>query len=248
MLTLSFLSKQIRRGRNIVSFHFFSFISRRAKCLSREQYVESWVQEKLLCAPAAVCISISNGDQQFWMKLDCKWVVMLMKGPKIPRIELNTVQLYQHYSLFMLNTLQYAWRGDYCECVRPAQLPVSSSSFVPPGTPTIRSPPAPRRVYRFQLVFWICPNLISARKRPILRFIVNFLRHSWIKIDQLDVTALLLHCLLLNMFRMLVHSSSGACDLFVELSHGLYCSGSMCVGVTVWFGWGGVVSLRRLRH
>ena len=26
----------------------------------------------------------------------------------------------------------------------------------------------------------------------------------------------------------------------------LYCSGSMCVGVTVWFGWGGVVSLCRL--
>ena len=24
--------------------------------------------------------------------------------------------------------------------------------------------------------------------------------------------------------------------------------GSMCVGVTVWFGWGGVVSLCRLRH
>ena len=24
---------------------------------------------------------------------------------------------------------------------------------------------------------------------------------------------------------------------------GLYCSGSMCVGVTLWFGWGGVVSL-----
>ena len=24
--------------------------------------------------------------------------------------------------------------------------------------------------------------------------------------------------------------------------------GSMCVGVTVWFGWGGVVSLRRLKH
>jgi len=27
----------------------------------------------------------------------------------------------------------------------------------------------------------------------------------------------------------------------------LYRSGSMCVGVTVWFGWGGVVSLFRLR-
>ena len=45
--------------------------------------------------------------------------------------------------------------------------------------------------------------------------------------------ALLFHYLMLNMFRMLVHPSSGACDLFVELFHGLYCSGSMCVGVTV---------------
>jgi len=40
------------------------------------------------------------------------------------------------------------------------------------------------------------------------------------------------------MFRMLIHPSSGAYDLFVELFHGLYCSGSMCVGVTLWFGWG----------
>ena len=54
--------------------------------------------------------------------------------------------------------------------------------------------------------------------------------------------ALLFYYLLLNMFRMLIHPSSGACDLFVELFHGLYCSGSMCVGVTLWFGWGGVVS------
>ena len=54
--------------------------------------------------------------------------------------------------------------------------------------------------------------------------------------------ALLFHYLLLNMFRMLIHPSSGPCDLFVELFHWLYCSGSMCVGVTLWFGWGGVVS------
>ena len=47
---------------------------------------------------------------------------------------------------------------------------------------------------------------------------------------------------------MLIHPSSGDCDLFVELFHGLYCSGTMCVGVTVWFGWGGVVSLCRLKH
>jgi len=32
----------------------------------------------------------------------------------------------------------------------------------------------------------------------------------------------------------------------VDLFHELYCSGSVCVGVTVWFGWGGVVSLCRL--
>jgi len=53
--------------------------------------------------------------------------------------------------------------------------------------------------------------------------------------------ALIFHYLMLNMFRMLIHLSSGACDIFVELFHRLYCSGSMCVGVTLWFGWGGVV-------
>jgi len=53
---------------------------------------------------------------------------------------------------------------------------------------------------------------------------------------------LLFHYLMLNMFRMLIHPSSGACDLFVELFHGLYCSGTMCVGVTLWFGLGGVLS------
>jgi len=54
--------------------------------------------------------------------------------------------------------------------------------------------------------------------------------------------ALLFHYLMLNVFRMLIHPSSGACDLFVELFHGLYCSGSMCVGVMLLFGCGGVVS------
>ena len=32
--------------------------------------------------------------------------------------------------------------------------------------------------------------------------------------------ALLFHYLMLNMFRMLIHRSSGACDLFVELFQG----------------------------
>jgi len=53
---------------------------------------------------------------------------------------------------------------------------------------------------------------------------------------------------MLNVFRMLIHPSSGACNLFVELFHGMYCSGSMCVGVTLWYGCGGVVSVCRLRH
>jgi len=46
--------------------------------------------------------------------------------------------------------------------------------------------------------------------------------------------ALLFHYLMLNMFRMLIQPSSAACNLFVELFHGLYCSGSMCVGVTLY--------------
>jgi len=38
--------------------------------------------------------------------------------------------------------------------------------------------------------------------------------------------------LMLNMFRMLIRPSSGVCDLCAELFHGLFRSGSMCVGVT----------------
>jgi len=60
--------------------------------------------------------------------------------------------------------------------------------------------------------------------------------------------ALLFHYLMLNMFRMLIHPSAGACDLFVEFFYGLYCSGSICVGVTLWFGWGGVISVCRLKQ
>ena len=45
--------------------------------------------------------------------------------------------------------------------------------------------------------------------------------------------AFLFHHLMLNMFRMLTHPSSGVFDLFVELFHGSYCSGAMCVDVTL---------------
>jgi len=73
---------------------------------------------------------------------------MLISRPTITRVELSTVHLYQHYSLFMHNKLRYIWRGDYCKCVWPAQLPVLTwgSSPVTPGTFTTRSPPGPRRI------------------------------------------------------------------------------------------------------
>ena len=54
--------------------------------------------------------------------------------------------------------------------------------------------------------------------------------------------AFLFQYLMLNIFRMLIHPSSGANDLFVELFHGMYCSGMMRVCVTLWFGCCGVVS------
>jgi len=60
--------------------------------------------------------------------------------------------------------------------------------------------------------------------------------------------ALLFLYLMFNMFRMLIHPSSRACDLCAELFHGLYCSGLVCVGVTLWYDCGGVVSVCRLKH
>jgi len=63
----------------------------------------------------------------------------------------------------------------------------------------------------------------------------------------MPLVLLLLYSVLI-MFRKLIHPYSGACDLFVELLHGLYCSGSMCVGVTLWFGCDGVVSVCRLKY
>ena len=67
------------------------------------------------------------------------------------------------------------------------------------------------------------------------------------EINLMSLALLFLH-LMLNMFRMLIQPSSGAYDLCVELFHWLYWSGSMCVGVTLWYGCGGVVSVYRLEQ
>jgi len=42
-----------------------------------------------------------------------------------------------------------------------------------------------------------------------------------------------------NMFRILIHPSSGACDFYIVSPHWSYVLVSMCVGVSVWLGWGG---------
>ena len=55
--------------------------------------------------------------------------------------------------------------------------------------------------------------------------------------------ALLFHYLMLNMFWMLIHPSSGAGDVFVELLHGLYLLWfDVCwCNVVVWLGWCGIL-------
>jgi len=45
---------------------------------------------------------------------------------------------------------------------------------------------------------------------------------------------------MLNMFRTLIHPSSGTCDFSIESPHRLFVLVSMCVGVSVWLGWGGI--------
>jgi len=66
-------------------------------------------------------------------------------------------------------------------------------------------------------------------------------------VEQLDAT-----CFIISLFTA-QHVSNVSTSIFmslrliVDLFHVLYCSGSMFVGVTVWFGWGGVVSLCRLK-
>ena len=45
---------------------------------------------------------------------------------------------------------------------------------------------------------------------------------------------------MLNMFRTLIHPSSGACDSSIVSPHWSCVLVSMCVGVSVWLGWGGI--------
>ena len=65
--------------------------------------------------------------------------------------------------------------------------------------------------------------------------------NSWRIRDQLDVTIYFYFTSsMLNMFRTLIHPSSGASDFSVVSPHWLCVLVSMCVGVSVWLGWGGI--------
>ena len=71
---------------------------------------------------------------------------------------------------------------------------------------------------------------------------------SWIKIDQLDVTRFIISLFTAQHVSNVSTSIFRNLRLIVDLFHVLYCAGSMCVGITVWFGWGGMVSLCWLKR
>ena len=105
------------------------------------------------------------------------------------------------------------------------------------------------------LVYWRA-RYSDGRRVPDLYFGQNVFTtvsvdlhpHSWIKTDQPDVTRFIISLFTAQHVSNVSTSIFMSLRLTVDLFHVLYFSGSMCVGVTVWFGWGGVVSLCRLKH
>ena len=90
-------------------------------------------------------------------------------------------------------------------------------------------------------------DLVNIRMESYVYWTVHHL-DSWINRDHLDVT-----CFFISLFNAQHVSDVNtsilrSLRLIVKLFHGLYCSGSMCVGVTLWFDCGGVVSVCTLRQ
>ena len=71
---------------------------------------------------------------------------------------------------------------------------------------------------------------------------------SWINIDQLDVTRFIISLFTAQHVSNVSTSIFSSLRLIVALFHGSYCSGSMCVGVTVWFGWDEAEACIRIPH
>jgi len=99
LFTLSFLSNQARHGRNIVSY-FYLFICCRAKCLSSEQWVGSSARVYAMCSSCSLQKYLERWPAAFYEA--GRSVSVLMMGFKIPRIKLNTVHLYQYFSMLCL--------------------------------------------------------------------------------------------------------------------------------------------------
>jgi len=102
-------------------------------------------------------------------------------------------------------------------------------------------------VYRYSTFFffnfnWRHPDVFSLN---ILRVDSVKTQLIWVKRDRLDVT-----CFIISLFNA-QHVSDANTSILRSLRlicwviPWLYCSGSMCVGVTLWFGCGGVVSVCR---
>ena len=72
---------------------------------------------------------------------------------------------------------------------------------------------------------------------------------KWLNKDRpTDVTCFIISLFTAQYVSNVSTSISRSLRLIVDLFRVLYCSGSMRVGVTVWFGWVGVVSLCRLKQ
>ena len=97
------------------------------------------------------------------------------------------------------------------------------------------------------------PGLYSEHKKNVNRsktivLYTTFFYVYW-TVHHLDSRIKIDHLMSLALF-FAQHVSNNSTFNFrsLRLCVWVYCSGSMCVGVTVWFGWGDVVSLCRLRH
>ena len=58
----------------------------------------------------------------------------------------------------------------------------------------------------------------------------------------------LVQCLMVEFSLCMVYFANVSCTYSDVLYMSLHIPGSMCVGVTLWYGWGGVVSICRLKH
>ena len=150
--------------------------------------------------------------------------------------------------LCLLNEWMNEWMNGWInKSVQLSHSWEANSSLASQEIPRISSNPQVRyRIHKRPPTVRILSQL-----NPVHASLFNVLKihlDSWMKTDQLDVT-----CFIISLFNA-KHVSNVSTSilrslgLIVDLFHVLYCSGSMCVGVTVCFGWGGVVSLCRLKH